>query len=48
MEAVASIVAIAALFIAAISRMIEKEREDKKRVRVLQRTNEKPWQRSNR
>jgi len=48
MEAIASIVAVAALFIAAIHRFIEQDREDKKRVRVLQRTNEKPWQRSNR
>ena len=48
MEAIASILAIAGLLLATICRIIETDRAERKRIRILQRTNEKPWTRSSR
>ena len=48
MEAIASIVAVSAILLALVARVIENDREHQKRERMSLRTNEKPWRRSKR
>lgn len=46
MELIASSIAVIGLFAAFIFRAIEANREERKRERMFQRNNKKPWQRS--
>ncbi len=48
MDFITSAIAMAALLFVVLSMIIIEDRKQKKRVRILKRTNTKPWNRSNR
>ena len=47
MDIIIAVIAMGALFLAVASRIVESDRQEAKRIRILNRTNEKPWIRSN-
>lgn len=48
MDIIISLIAMGALFFAVLTRMVESDREERRRIRILNRTNTKPWSRSKR
>ncbi len=48
MDIIVSLVAMGGILLAVACRIVEEDRKEKKRKRILNRTNEKPWSRSKR